>query len=122
MKIPAKPKRCGVSLLVCLFVMSITSVLIVGMLDTTMIQMTASRNSVDYERALYLAGAAVHHALAELETTPSWRGSISNTTFPVGSKSTYSAVAVDGTGNKVTVIGTGISNGVTRNLQVTVKP
>ena len=60
-------KECrGAALLVCIFVVALTSLLVVSMLDVETIQMAASRNTVYYEQALSLAGAAAHHALAEL--------------------------------------------------------
>jgi len=110
------------ALLLCLFVMVLTSVLLVGLLGTATSQLTAVRNTADYERALYLAGAAVHHALAEIEADPSWRGDISSTEFPAGSGNTYTASAVDGAGNTVVITGSGTAGSVTRKLEVTIDP
>ncbi len=110
------------ALLVCLFVMLLVSLTLLGMLGTARSQMTALHNTADYERALYLAGAGVHHALAEIEADLGWRGDISATEFPAGSGNTYSASATDGSGNTVVVTGTGVAGSVTRKLQVTVDP
>ena len=107
-------------MLVCLFVVTISAALIIGMWDRQTYQMTALRNTVYYEQATYLAGAAVHHALAELEANPSWRDGIPATEFPVGSGNTYAATVVDGPSNTVIVTGTGTAAGITRTLEVTV--
>ena len=114
--------RRGVSLLLCLFVIGITSVLIVGILDTIMIRQSAIRNSADYERALYLAGAGTHHVLAEIEQNPGWRGSIGPIEFPRRSGNFYAASAVDGVAGRVVVSAQGTAAGVARNVQVTVEP
>jgi Tfp pilus assembly protein PilX len=112
--------RNGTALLVCLFVLAITTALVMAVLDTTTLQLTAVRNTGDYDKALYLAGAGVNHALAMLEADSSWRTGIASTQFPSGSGNTYSATAVDGTGGAVVVTGTGIAGSTTRKLQVTV--
>ena len=115
-------QRRGMSLLVCLFVIGITSILLVGILQTAMVQMSAVRNTADYDRALYLAGAAVHQALAEIEADQSWLGTISSTELPAGSGNTYSATTSSGTGSTVVITGVGNTATVTRNLQVTILP
>lgn len=115
---PQRSRRNGVALLLCLFVVALTAMLVLSILDTEVSQLTALRNSTDYERANYLAGAAVHHALAELEEDYGWRGTVTDGTYPADD--TYSATAVDGDPGEITVTGIGISGGVTRTLEVTV--
>jgi len=114
-------RRRGTALLVCIFTMSITAVLVISVLDTETIEMSALRNNNEYERALYLAGAAVHHALAELEQNSSWRSGISSTEYPTGSGNVYSATLVDGAGATVVITGTGSAGSFTRNLEVSVQ-
>jgi hypothetical protein len=107
-------------LLVCIFVMSITTVIVVSMVDTQMLQMTALRHTQEYERSLYLAGSAVHHAMARLEEDPDLPPpfGIGPIEFPAGSGNTYeSQVVADGVNLQVT--GTGIAGSVTRYVQVT---
>lgn len=114
-------KRHGVALLICLFIISMTSMLLVGVLDTQIGQWAALRNTIDYERATYLAGAGVYHCLAELENDPSWQVGVAKTEFPPGSSGSYAAdvrMAEDGT---VIVTATGTSGDVVRRLQVTVE-
>jgi len=112
--------RTGAALMVCIFTMVVCSVIVVAMLDTHTLHLSGLRNSVDYERALYLAGAAVHESVAELESDITWRDGIPATEFPAGSGNTYSATVADGTGNQIIVTGLGNSSGITRTLQVTV--
>ncbi len=114
-------RRAGAALLVCIFVLALTSALVVSMLDIETTQMTASRNVVYHEQALFLAGAAVHHALAELEANAAWRAGIPSTQFPAGSGKTYSATIVNGAAGQVVVTGVGNAGAVTRRVQVTVE-
>jgi len=98
-----------------------TSMLLVGVLDTQIGQWSALRNSVEYERATYLAGAAVNHSLAELEANPTWTAGIPATEFPPGSGATYAAsISVIKSGG-VIITATGTAGDVVRQLQVTVE-
>lgn len=108
------------ALLVCLFVVSVTSALLIGILDTCTTQYAAVRNTTDYDAAQYLAGAAVHHALAELELDPAWTTGIPSTQFPVGSSRTYSATVTPGAGSTIIITGVGNAGSTTRRLEVTV--
>jgi hypothetical protein len=116
----AKNQARGAALLVCIFVMAMCTAVVVAVLETEMLQMTAVRHTLSYESALYLAGAGAHHALAELEADPAWRTGIPPTEFPSGSGNTYSVTVVDG-GSGVIVTGVGIAGGVTRKVQLTVE-
>lgn len=109
--------RGGAALLLCLFVVAVTSLLVVRMLDSQVSAMSAYRNTVEYDQALHLAGAAVHHALAELEADFTWRGTVSEGAFPADD--TYSASAVDGLSGEVIVTGSGAKGEVIRTLEVT---
>jgi len=114
------PRR-GAALLVCIFVVALTATIVVSMLEIETTEMAASRNTVYYEQALYAAGAAAHHALAELAADPSWRAGIATTEFPAGSGNTYSATIVNGVSGQVVITAVGTASGVTRRLQVTVQ-
>lgn len=109
----------GAALLVCLFVVTLTTLLVVSVLEIETMQMTASRNTVYHEQALALAGAAVHHVFAELELNPAWRVGVQNVEYPVGSGNTYSATVVDGATGQVQITATGTVASVTRRLLVT---
>ena len=114
----AKPR--GVALLLCLFVISIITVWLVDMLDTETVYQSALRNTIEYEQALYLANAGVHHAVAELEADTSWRGTSTAGSYPASGS--YSATAVNGvTAGTVDVTSYGVSGQVTRKLFATVQ-
>lgn len=119
---PTRPPaaRRGTALVVCIFVVSMTSVIVVSMLDAEMLRLTALRNASDYDRALYLAGAAAHEALAELESDPTWRTGVSASDFPTGSGGAYAASLADSAANTVIITASGTFGGVTRRLTVTV--
>ena len=111
-------QRRAMALLVCLFVMTLASTSLVGVLGSMTAELTALRNTVDYERALYLSGAGAHHALAELEADASWTTGISNTPSS-GTQYYYANVAPQGDGT-VVVTGVGVSGSVTRRIAVTI--
>ena len=114
-------RRRATALLVCIFVMAITTVIVLSMIDTQTLRMTALRNTQQYEQSLYLAGAAVHHAIAQVEDDPDLTPpfSIGPVEFPIGSGSNYQADVVAASGDLV-ITGSGTSGNVTRYLQVTI--
>ncbi len=115
----AQPRE-GAALLVAIFVIAASSLLVVRMLDNQTSQIAAIRNTADYERALYLAGAAAHHAVANLEADPTWRGTVVDGAFPAND--TYSATATDGANpSEILITATGVAGQATRRLQVTVR-
>lgn len=118
-RLSRSPNR-GAALLVCVFVISAVTLLVVRILDDETSRYTAVRNTADYERALYLAGAAVHNGLAELEADFSFRGTVTEGSYPADD--TYSASVADGANSSQAVVtGTGVSGVATRSLQVTVE-
>ena len=116
----AKPAltRNGTALLICLFVMTIASLSVLGVLNSVTSQMAAQRNTLEYEKALYLAGAGVHHAIAELEADPSWTTGIPNT--PSTGTEYYSATLSPQGDGSIIITGVGVAGSVTRRLEVTV--
>jgi hypothetical protein len=113
--------RRATALLVCIFVMSITTIIVISMIDTQTLQMKALRHTQEYERSLYLAGSAVHHAMALLEDDPDLATpfSVGPIEFPAGSGNTYESSVVD-SGDDLLITGTGISGNITRYVRVTV--
>ena len=110
----------GAALLVALFVMFIVTVMVVNVLDTTTLELSAIRNSMEYERALYLANAGVHHAAAMLEASSTWRGSVSEGAYPADD--TYSATVVDGSNPYTAVVtSSGVAGEVTRTVTALVE-
>ncbi len=111
----------GAAMMTVLFVMTVSSVLVISIMDTETLQYSALRNTLDWDRARYLAEAGLQHALAELEADITWRTGISNTQFPAGSGNLYWATAVDGANGTVVVTAWGQAANVTRKLETTVK-
>lgn len=102
------------ALLLSLMVLSIVTVWLVHMLDSATVYQSALRNTIEYEQALYLANAGVHHAVAELEGNIAWRGTAAG--------SGYSATAVDGAAaGTVDITSDGVAGETTRTVQATVQ-
>ena len=115
-----QPCRSGVALLLCLFVLSLVTVWTVNTFQSATVYQSALRNTIEYEQALYLANAGIHHAVAELESNVSWRGTVTAGSYPASGS--YSATAADGvTSGTVDVSSTGVAGAATRRLQATVQ-
>jgi Tfp pilus assembly protein PilX len=113
--------RSGAALLASMFVMSAVSLIVIGILRTESVQFAALRNTIDYDRARYLAEAGMNHAVSQLETDISWRGTIRRTEFPARSGEFYQAIAEDGVNGTVVVTGMGEAGDFSRTVQVVVK-
>jgi Tfp pilus assembly protein PilX len=111
--------------MVSMFVMAVTSMLVITILDTQTLQYASLRNTMDYDRARYLAEAGVAHALAELDldfdSADLRKNGIGPEPFPIGSTNTYTATVVDQADGKVTITGEGTASQFTRRVQTTVK-
>ncbi|QDS99361.1 hypothetical protein [Adhaeretor mobilis] len=111
---PAIARR-GAAMMLCLFVVFMTTMLLVQILNTLTSDLVVIRSTIDHERALYLANAGVHEAAALLEADNTWRGVASEGTFP--NHDTYTATAVDGADPfSVIVVSSGASGEVTRSV------
>lgn len=108
-------KRSGAALLVVIFTVFMVSSLVLNMLDTETQQVAVARNVRDYERALYLANAGVHHACAVLNQSPAFRGTVSEGAYP--GEDTYSATIVDGAVGQIDVTSIGVAGEATRTVQ-----
>jgi hypothetical protein len=108
------------ALLLSLFVLSVVTVWLVDILDSATIHQSALRNTIEYEQALYLANAGVHHAVAELESDVNWLGTVTAGSYPASGS--YSATAAaGGTAGTVDITATGVAGSVTRRLTATVQ-
>jgi type II secretory pathway component PulK len=111
--------RRGVALLLCLFILSLISVWVVNMFQSATVYQSALRNTIEYEQAIYLANAGIHHAMAELEIELDWRGTVTAGSYPASGS--YSATAVNGAvAGTVDITSTGVSGGSTRRVLATV--
>lgn len=117
-------KRRGVAFMMALFVMSVCSLICVSIVDTQMLQFASLRNTMEYDRARYLAEAAVQHALSEIEedyvipTAPEER--IPWTDFP-DANNQYRATVSDGGSGTILIDAEGRSGQFTRRLLIQVK-
>ncbi|PHR98427.1 MAG: hypothetical protein COA78_26160 [Blastopirellula sp.] len=100
--------------------MVLTSLVLVGITESLTSRQASYRNTNAYEKALYLAGAGIHHGITELNSDPTWRGTLSNVELPAGSGDTYSVSAADGTGDTIVLSAEGSSESVVRRLEVTI--
>ena len=116
--LPPKTRR-GAALLFSMFIIAFMTLMVVNVLDSTTLEMAALRNSMDYERALFLANAGVHAAAAQLEADSTWTGTITDGAYPADD--TYEAVAVSGANYTVTVTSIGVAGEVTRTIQATIE-
>lgn len=117
----ARHKRAGMALMLTMFLMVITTVIVVTILDTITLQYAAQRNTIAWDKARYLAEAGAAHALAELESNIAWRTGVPSTEFPSGSGNTYSVSVVDGSNNTIVITSLGTAGGFTRTVQVTIR-
>lgn len=113
------PRR-GAALLMVLFVIFMVSAMVLNVLSTEVVQYSVTRNVMDYERALYLANAGVHHACTELINDSGWRGTVTDGSYP--GDDTYSATAANGTGSQVVITSVGVAGGATRTIEATIDP
>lgn len=106
----------------CLFVIFMVSSLVLNVLDTELLQLAASRNTIEYEQALYLANAGVHHACAELLQDDSWRSTVTDGDIPPTSPASgYTATATDNGLGGVTILSTGYSGLGARTVEATIE-
>jgi Tfp pilus assembly protein PilX len=111
--------RSGIALLICLFVLSLVSVWTVDMLESATVYQSALRNTIEYDQALYEANAGVQHALSQLESDVTWRGTVTAGSYP--NSGSYSATAVNGSITRtVDVTSAGVAGATTRRVQATI--
>lgn len=112
------------ALMMALFVMAVCSMIVITILDTQTLQFTALRNTMDYDRARYLAESGVQHSLAFLEDDYDLAGidayDIPWTNAPDGN-SQYMADLSEGANGIVIIVAQGRSGNFTRRLEISVK-
>lgn len=112
-------RRRGAALLFCLFILTFSTLMVVNVMDMTTLELATLRNTIDYERATYLANAGIHAVAAELEADISWRGTITDGSYPADD--TYTATAVDGSGNMIVVTASGVAGDISRTVQAVIE-
>ncbi len=117
-----EPRR-GAALLFCIFIIAFMTLMVINVLDTTTLEMSALRNSMEYERALFLANAGVHEMAAQLEADSTYRTTITDGAYPADD--TYEATVVDAVGflngKHVIVTSKGVANETTRTVEATIE-
>lgn len=94
---------------------------VVAVLDTQTMQFMALNNTLDYDRARYLAEAGMNHALSILEQDITFRGTITQADFPAGSGNSYQATVQDGLDGTIRILAAGTSGNFTRRVTANVK-
>ena len=120
-KLATRLRRKGAALMMALLVMAATTMVLVSILDTQTMQFMALNNTLDYDRARYLAEAGMNHAVSILEQDITFRGTISQADFPAGSGNSYQATVQDGLAGEIAIAASGTSGNFTRRVQATVK-
>ncbi|MGL4512035.1 MAG: hypothetical protein ACRCT8_03020 [Lacipirellulaceae bacterium] len=116
------PRRRGATLLMCLFVVFMVSALLMNILGVETLQLAATRNTIEYEQALYWANAGVHHACAQLTANATWRGTLTDGAIPPNTNPFgFSVTATDNGLGGVTVRGTGYSGRGARTVEANVE-
>ncbi len=87
--IALKKQESGVALIISLFVLFLSSVLIVAFLGSLTTDLQITKNQVSALEATYIAEAGVEDALYELKQDSSWNAGFTNKTFPDDSGSIY---------------------------------
>lgn len=110
--------------MMALFVMTVCAMIVITILDTQTLQFTSLRNTIDYDRARYLAESGVQHSLAFLEEDYDLVGidsyDIPWTDAP-DSDNQYMADLSEGPNGTVIIVAQGRSGNFTRRLQISVK-
>jgi len=116
-----RPRRRGAAILVALLVMAATTMVLVAVLDTQTMQYMALNNTINYDRARYLAEAGLNHSLSILEQDITFRGTITQADFPAGSGNSYQATVQDGLGGTISIEAAGTSGAFTRRVTANIK-
>ncbi len=116
--------RRGAALMMALFVMMVCSMIVITILDTQTLQFSALRNTMDYDRARYLAESGIQHSLAFIEQDYDLIGidkyDIPWTNAP-DINNQYMADLSEGPGGTIIVSAQGRSGNFTRRLEITIK-
>ncbi len=95
------------------------TLMVINVLDTTTLETSALRQSMEYERALFLANAGVHEMAAQLEADSTYRTTITDGAYPAND--TYEASVVDDGSYRVIVTSKGVAGEVTRTVEATIE-
>jgi hypothetical protein len=100
-----KRRHNGSVFLIVIFLASLMSVLVMGMLQINTEELQLMRNQINAAESLATAEAGLNHAFAELRDDNSWTAGFTGTSFNGGSYT----VTVSGTAPNLTIESTGTS-------------
>jgi type II secretory pathway component PulK len=110
--------------MMALFVMLVCSMIVITILDTQTLQFSVLRNTMDYDRARYLAESGIQHSLAFIEQDYDLdnidKYDIPWTNAP-DSDNQYMSDLSEGPNGTVIIAAQGRSGDFTRRLEITVK-
>lgn len=114
--------RRSVALLISIFLMIIISSMVVLILDIEVTEMSITRNTIDLNKALYVADAGIQHSLGMLRANRTWRTGFPSpgVQFPPGSGNFYVVAIADGAGGEVIVTSTSSVRGLTKTIRATI--
>jgi len=120
--IPGKKQESGVALIISLFVLFLTSVLIVAFLESLTTDLQITKNHSSELEATYIAEAGVEDALYELKQDSSWNAGFTDKLFPEDSSSSYTVTIDDSSYPEITITSTAtLASGYQRTLSATVE-
>ncbi|MEN0109196.1 MAG: hypothetical protein AAF805_00590 [Planctomycetota bacterium] len=118
-----RPRRAGVALMMCLFMVFMVSGFVLNIVQTETLALAATRNTIEYEQALYWANAGVHDACATIMQDASWRGTVTDGLLPpTAAPAGYSATATDDGSGNIVVTSTGYAGRGARTVQAVIEP
>ncbi len=106
----------GFALVIVLGVAAFTAIVVLSMMQSVKTDMAAVGNSVDTERAYYLAQTAVEHGKALLRDNPTWSGSSKEIVFPSRSPGSYK-FSVQQLGKETVIGGQGQYRGIVQTAE-----
>lgn len=119
-RVRSKPRR-GAALLMCLFTLFVVSSFVLNMFSTETLQLASTRNTIEYEQALYQANAGIHHACVQLMSDSTWRGSLTDGSIPPATNLFGYEVTASDSGSNVLVQATGYSGQGKRTLEAIIQ-
>jgi len=114
-----RPSRSGFALLICMFMIVLTSTIVIGLFRSQSSQMTALRSTLEYERCRYLAEAGIQDVVSRLQADRDWTGTTGKVVFPRGSDGAYTATAVSAGSETVSITSVGVVGEATSTMQIT---
>lgn len=115
-------RRRSVALLISMFLMIIISSMVVLILDVEVTEMSITRNTIDLNKALYVADAGIQHSLGMLRADRTWRTGFPSPgiQFPPGSGNFYVVTIADGVSGEVIVTSTSSVRGLIKTVRATI--